>query len=226
MTDGLYAVPANANVSVGVIFPQITSAQLPGGIQDTNTLDYWAIAAEYSFAGFSVYGTFTRQVDGLAAYSDTRFINVAAGTGITPTAAQISSTGSKGKGDRDTWLIGASYGQDNWNIAGYFGERDNQGAGVRHATSTTAGQAFYANETSEYLSLAGDVTIGKVKLYGVYDTVGNVGGVKGVDDLTGTLGVQYNFSAQTRAWIEYVSQDDEGSTTEQDWFQLGLKYYF
>ena len=217
-----------------------TASTKPDNGDDKESLDTWGVSAKYGFSGFSIQGAYTSQKEGLRGY------NVPAQVVITGAKASNDNVevgknavsvpaSAKGTDDRASWLVGASYGQDNWNIAGWYGERDEQGVKIKSAqgaansntvTAANAGSVHFLNESSEYLSLAGDISVERFKFYINYDGVDNFGGQKGVEKSWTTFGAQYNLSAQTRAWVEYVSRDDDTATNEKDWFQVALKYYF
>lgn len=159
---------------------------------------------------------------------------------------KTTSQGAKGIADRKSWVVGLAYSQDNWGVSGWYAERENQGAhtvtqydlgadgstGIPTGTTgantadDTPGSVITNQHDSEYISLAGHVSVDKVRMYGIYNSKSNVDGKSGTDDSVTTLGVQYNLSARAKTWLEFVANDKDSVTTEEDWFQVGLRYNF
>ena len=125
--------------------------------KDKTAMDYWAVAAKYSMAGFTGAFTYSVHKKGLAAYSNqwtmTKKIadadggnaltarediwvdedddnSVDNGEVFTKEEVGYQSTGSKKVADKTVWGGGLSYAQDNWQVAGYYGVATNQSAPI------------------------------------------------------------------------------------------------
>ncbi len=115
-----------------------------------------------------------------------------------------------GKDDAVFWGARLGYGQDNWSVNAWYGE---------HNDSDRGGE----NQDREILSVAGKVNVGKVDIYAIVDNEED----RAKQDHTRTVvGVTYHLGSRSRVWVDYLSVDDDGSTTEEDSVAIGLRHDF
>ena len=113
-----------------------------------------------------------------------------------------------GREDLSAYAVRLGYTQDNWYVGGWYSE-DNAADGN-------------ASDDVQTFSVAGGVAVDKVNFYGVYE---NQDSGKN-DDTHGTVGVQYNFGARSRVWIEYAAQDLDSNDVAADYVNIGLRHDF
>ena len=193
--------PAHINV-VGITedMKGVAGIALPAGCNfntetvDSNDadLDAWALSAKYEFSGFTVAGTYLTRPDfGVDAGGDLQ--------------------------DKTAWALRGSYGQDNWNVATWYGENNSSDFGG----TTPLGVINLEDET--VFSISGNVNVGPTGIYVVHETKENL---LGLDDAYTILGVEYNFNSKAKTWIEYVGQDAETSPASDDYVAIGLRHDF
>ena len=152
-------------------------------------LDSWALAAKYSFAGFRVSGMYQNRPD-----FDTVENSMGQTTGVE---------------DLTSWAVGASYGQDNWSMATWYGENN--------------ASDFGEKQDESIFSVAGNVTIGKSGVYVIHE---NKEDSVGDDDSYTVFGVEYRFNSKAKTWIEYNNASLDSSTDEDDRISIGLRHDF
>ena len=141
-------------------------------------LDAWALSAKYAFSGFTVAGTYTVNPD--YAY------NVTAASGdVNDVLGSVE--------DATAWAVGASYGQDNWGVATWYGETN----------ASDFGAVVDANDETVF-SIAGNVSIGKSGVYVVHESLESL---TGADNTSTAFGVEYRLNSKSKVWIEYAAQD-------------------
>lgn len=180
-----------------------------GAETDENQVDDWAVTANYAVQGLSATFAYRVEVDGL---------DMRAGM-------DSNSDGDMGDADESmisvddeaSWGLGLGYGQDNWNIAAFYAEQENR---------TINDDRSVDEASSEIFSVAGDVTVGQTKVYAFTETNANVDGEEGMDNTVSGVGVEYNFTSQSKVWMDYQANDNDASDTEDDRVIVGLRYDF
>ena len=120
---------------------------------------------------------------------------------------------TNGVEDETFWSVKLGYAQDNWYVNGWYGEANNSDTPVAANTAKM--------EDTEYLSIAGGVSIDKVNVYIVYEQ-----SEQGAAENTfGTVGVQYNLGSRSRTFVEYNDQDTNSASDEGS-FLVGLRHDF
>ncbi len=214
---------------------------IAGDAGSGNTVDDWAINASYSIQGLTAVAGYRVETDGLdARVAATNYVTdlgddnkIGGGGGDADTTTAVTAAQAVAQDDASSWGAGLGYGQDNWNIGFWYGEQENQG-GAEHAKPNTndddtKGSVSFADEDTEIFSIAGDVAVGKTKLYAFTETAKNAGGKKGVDDTISGVGVQYSFTANSKVWIDYQANDLDSKTgdkEEDDKVVIGLRHDF
>ncbi len=228
LTPGDNGTPGNNNYRVDSAV-QYTTPDLNGfqanvrviaaGADDNNTVDDWAINANYSIQGLTAVAGYRVETDGLAEVAGTEIL-------VTDSnAANNTLADKKSQDDASRWGAGLGYGQDNWNVGFWYGEADNQNV-VADPDGTGAEVGAENFEDTEYFSVAGAVTVGKTVLSAFTETASNVNGAKGIDNTVSGVGVQYNFTANSRVWIDYQANDRDDIKTEDDKVVIGLRHDF
>jgi predicted porin len=194
------------------------------GNKDDNDIDHWSIAAKYDIAGFSTGLSFSRYAD---AIGRGRF------------NATTGKRESDGRVDRDSWAFKLGYSQDDWYVNGWYGQisdADGRVCGTRTVTTPVEGSSPMMTKVAvkcgdtEVFSMAGGISVDKVKVYAVYDTRERDaeidGNLKRADDTRSTLGVQYTLGSNSWTWVEYAGRDFDTSKTENSDFSIGLGHSF
>jgi predicted porin len=160
--------------------------------KDDNNVDEWNLAAKYSVQGFT--GAFSYAV----------------------TPDKSGADGDTTKTDDETfWAARLGYGQGNWSVNGWYGEKNTSDFGAANA-----------KDDEEILSIAGNVSVGKVGLFAVHENQDNVKGVKGTDDSVTALGVSYKLGSRSKVWMEYIGRDRDSDTSLEDYVHVGLRHDF
>ena len=159
-------------------------------------LDAWALSAKYAFSGFTVAGTYLNRPD---------YEKAVLGLGDLK--------------DKTAWALGATYGQDNWNVATWYGENNKSDLSGTVTDGNTTVTAEYDDQT--VFSMAGKVNVGPTGVYVVHETRD-----VGVDDAYTILGVEYHFNSKAKTWIEYVGQDLDTNDAAEDYVAIGLRHDF
>ena len=173
-----------------------------------NDLNAWTLAANYSFGGFNVGGSYAVVTDGLAK---------------TETAGPAGDKAKfLGFEDQTSWGVSGSYGQENWTVATFYKEVNlsDRGTGVVADPDTDSNGEF--NDQS-YFSVAGQVDIGKTRVIVTHDTTELSGGL---DDAATTFEVEYRLNSKAKAWIGYTSSDRDSDPDAEDDFYIGLRHDF
>ena len=157
-------------------------------------LDSWGLSAKYEFSGFKLAGTYTTTPD----YDFTYDIGASAIT-VNPELEDLTA-----------WAIGGSYGQDNWNVATWYGQNN---------LSDFAPQL----DDETVFSIAGNISIGKSGVYVVHETRENAASQ---DDAATAFGVEYKFNSKSKTWIEYAGRDYDSDSDQEDSVTIGLRHDF
>ena len=214
-----------------------------GNSVNDSELDAWNLSAKYAFSGFTVAGSYTTRPDYIAETTNTdvaspgNLLPLTSGTGLItdgdiPLDALPATTGDMQ--DKTAWALGATYGQDNWNVATWYGENNASDYGYHcDADSRTAdnptgtggitGADCVEKQDETVFSIAGNVNIGPTGVYVVHETKENL---IGLDDALTSFGVQYNFNSKAKTWIEYSAFDFESDPTAEDFVTIGLRHDF
>ena len=168
-------------------------------------IDEWALAAKYGVRGFTVAGLY----------------EVRPGAANKGGNDRRESTMSD-KEDIKFWALRGGYGQDNWDVNAWYGERND--------SDWTAD-----GDDTKALSLSGEVDIGKVGLVFVHEYVKRGSGEgfkrsgeggKGNTDRASVLNVNYKFTKKSRVWLSYIVNDYDSSSNKPDELQLGMRMDF
>ena len=167
-------------------------ANITPAVEDDNDLDKWILSAQYAFGGFTAAGTYSSAQDALT----------------TEDAA-----GVEGVDDASNWALRLGYGQDNWNVDGWYGS-DNSGDKSADA------------EDVKTFSLAGTMGVDQTIFYVAWEQQDNVDGAADVESSVAVFGVQYNLGAQARVWAQYSSVDNDADADADDYVSIGLRHDF
>ncbi len=219
--------------SIAYTTPDLNGFQATGritaaGADDGNTVDDWAINASYSIQGLTAVAGYRVQSDGLGEIKAGQLLVDPDGT---PGNGDDIESIYASEADAKSWGAGLGYGQDNWNVGFWYGEKENQEVVTAADVAASTDDGLVANagqhlEDSDIFSIAGDVSVGKTKLYAFTETKGNVGGAKGVDSTVSGVGVQYSFTANSKVWIDYQANDNDARSDEDDKVVIGLRHDF
>ena len=184
--------------------------------KDDNDIDHWSIAAKYDIAGFSTGLSFSRYAD---AIGRGRF------------NADTGEREPDGRVDRDSWAFKLGYSQDNWYVNGWYGQISDADGRVCDTRTVNAGTAEEAEVAvkcgdTEVFSLAGGISVDKVKVYAVYETMEKGQQNNRADDTRSTLGAQYTLGSNSWTWVEYAGRDFDSSDSEDSDFSIGLGHSF
>ena len=175
-----------------------------GNTETGENIDEWALAAKYGVRGFTVAGLYE----------------------VRPGAANKGGNNRRAGDTNDRedikfWALRGGYGQDNWEVNAWYGERND--------SDWTAG-----GDDTKAVSLSGEIDIGKVGLVLVHEYVergsaerfknSRVGG-KGNTDRASVLNVNYKFTKKSRVWLSYIVNDYD-SSNKPDELQLGMRMDF
>jgi predicted porin len=205
--------------------------------KDDNNLEMWTAAAKYSVQGFT--GAFAYSVrpdsqSNVDIASDRSYPTgtIAAPTGTPSTDAndQMTEMNVSKKDDMTAWSARLGYAQDNWSVNGWYGKNN------------TGDFASGYYEDATFFSMAGKVSVGKVDLYAVWEKseapTKRVSRVDETNDyeyerdardneVTNTVvGISYQLGSRSKIWMDYVAQDDETKTNEEDFVNIGLRHDF
>jgi len=171
-------------------------------------LDSWALSGKYSFSGFTLAGMYLARPD---------FINVVADGGTVTDQVE----------DKTAWAIGGTYGQDNWNVAAWYGQNNASDYGYHYEAAgadPVANPAVNIKKSDETVfSIAGNVAIGKSGVYVVHETKENL---LSQDDSATAFGVEYNFNSKSKSWIEYAGRDYDSNPGAEDYVTIGFRHDF
>ena len=162
-------------------------ASSTAAVKDDNDLDKWIVSAKYEFGGITAAGTYANKLDGLAT---------------------IDADGNTGVDDAAAWALRLGYGQDNWNVNGWYG-MDN------------SGDISDAAEDVKTFSLAGSMSIDQSSFYVAWEQQDS-----GVDNSVAVFGVQYNLGVNSRVWANYIARDNDADASEDDYVSIGLRHDF
>ena len=203
------------------------------GVADGNNLDLWNLSAKYTVQGFTVSGSYQNRPD-VPSFGEVGALQTALrGATVQGVSDLTKATVTTDKDDSTGWAVGLGYGQDNWNVHGWYGKNnasdfdsvsyDLDGADTNGAN--TMGTITGKRDDSTFMSLAAGITLDKVYLYAIHEraessaATGEVSssgtGAARVITLTtrdetdtySTLGVQYNLGSRSRVWLEYAMRD-------------------
>ena len=171
-------------------------------------LDSWALSGKYSFSGFTLAGMYLARPD---------FINVVADGGTVTDQVE----------DKTAWAIGGTYGQDNWNVAAWYGQNNASDYGYHFEAAgadPVANPAVNIKKSDETVfSIAGNVAIGKSGVYVVHETKEDL---LSRDDSATAFGVEYNFNSKSKTWIEYAGRDYDSNSDKEDSVTIGFRHDF
>ena len=173
-------------------------------------LDSWALSGKYSFSGFTLAGMYLARPD---------FINVVADGGTVTDQVE----------DKTAWAIGGSYGQDNWNVAAWYGQNNASDYGYHYEAATTdsegnAVEAVNIKKSDETVfSIAGNVSVGNSGVYVVHETKEDL---LSRDDSATAFGVEYRFNSKSKTWIEYAGRDYDSNPGAEDYVTIGFRHDF
>jgi predicted porin len=206
--------------------------------KDDNNLEMWTAAAKYSVQGFTGAFAYSVRPDSrfdVSASSDRRHNldgnGMRTGTPSTAVADQLHVVNAPSKKDDMTaWSARLGYAQDNWSVNGWYGKNN------------TGDFASGYYEDATFFSMAGKVSVGKVDLYAVWEKseapTKRVSRVDETNDyeyerdardneVTNTVvGISYQLGSRSKIWMDYVAQDDETKTNEEDFVNIGLRHDF
>ncbi|MGI9346796.1 MAG: porin [Gammaproteobacteria bacterium] len=194
--SGNFAYVGRASNVVQYTSPDLSGFQgsfmlnMVGG-NDDNDLDEWTASAQYAFGGLTAAGSYSNAPDSLI------------------TITNVGGVPGTGVDDANNWAIRLGYGQDNWNVNGWYGA-DNSGDISDEA------------EDVKTTSLSGVMSVNQTSFYVVWENQDS-----GVDNSAAIFGVQYDLGVNSRVWAEYVARDDDtpGSTVD-DYVSIGLRHDF
>ena len=187
-------------------FTQSTVAVASPAPAEDSELDAWELSAKYSFAGFTVAGTYLNRPD---------YISALGMDGI-PTGVQ----------DKTAWAVRASYGQDNWSIATWYGENNASDYGYHTSDdgeTLLAPADFVKKQDETVFSVAGSVTIGKSGVYVVHESKEDL---LSRDDSSTAFGIEYRLNSKAKTWIEYAARDFDSNANADDYVTIGLRHDF
>jgi predicted porin len=221
---------------------------------DDNDVEMWTAAAKYSVQGFTGAFAYSVRPDtrhDLNDQSDRR--HTLDGNHMRQNPAVISTTAAdqrsvfetrtmvngavrvnhwkvSKKDDLTAWSARLGYAQDNWSVNGWYGKNN------------TGDFASGYYEDATFFSMAGKVSVGKVDLYAVWEKseapTKRVSRVDETNDyeyerdardneVTNTVvGISYQLGSRSKIWMDYVAQDDETKTNEEDFVNIGLRHDF
>ena len=233
----------------------------------SENLDAWALAAKYATHGFTFGASYEVQPEqrgyvlgrtqsmvevsniqldiastvvatmaaGGGASNDVTLGNINGGT----TMRLLPSTVSISPKDEDNtfWAIRLGYGQDNWAINGWYGERNSSDHGApadilgmkadESAADKARREAAIAKnfnpQDTEIFSLAGNIDLGKIALVAIYETQENEWAL---EDSVFILNADYNFTSQSKAYIAYIANDFDSNPDKDDEVRIGLRMDF
>ena len=175
--------------------PTVAVTSTPVDAEDSE-LDAWELSAKYSFAGFTVAGTYLNRPDYLISVNE---------GGLPNGGAQ----------DKTAWAVRASYGQDNWNVATWYGENNASDYGS-HVYESVDGSTPAANKKKQdetVFSVAGNVTIGKSGVYVVHESKEDL---LARDNSSTAFGIEYRLNSKSKVWIEYAAKDYDSDQYKKD----------
>ena len=114
--------------------------------------------------------------------------------------------------DAKTWFVSGTYSQDNWKVAAMHGQKN---------TSDNN-----KPEDESYISVSGNVTVGKVGLAVLHDIRNDTKGDAGKDTTVTALSATYNFTSRSRVWAAYIAQDDDTDADVEDYITIGMRMDF
>ena len=183
-----------------------------GTMVDDSELDSWALSGKYSFSGFTLAGMYLTRPD---------YIRVIEENAMPGAATQVE--------DKSAWAIGGSYGQDNWNVAAWYGQNNASDYGYHYEAESTDADgatvpASWTKKSDETVfSIAGNVSVGNSGVYVVHETKENL---VSQDDSATAFGVEYRFNSKSKTWIEYAGRDYDSNPGAEDYVTVGFRHDF
>ena len=209
--------------------------------KDSNDLDAWNMSAIYNIQGFTAAGSYNVIPDGYGS-----FVRLTA----TGTGGQVTTATPSKKEDISAWTARLGYSQDNWYVNGWYGVDNTSDAGafvyIRNLNAAAEGtnpdttddgeRVTLKLDDTEMFSIAAGVSIDRVELYAVYETLEKSGINSNsttaavtkttVEDTYTTVGVTYMLGAQSRVWVEYAGRDLDSDASAEDYVNIGLRHDF
>jgi predicted porin len=179
-------------------------------MEDDNNVDTWYSSARYSVQGFTGGFSYIVKPDTESMVQPLPVNNV-----VQQAAAMTD--------DSSEWATRLSYAQDNWSVGGWYGKKKND----RQADAV--GGIANVRQDTKTMSIAGNVSVGKVGLYALYEQQEasyHDDGKTMHEDAYTTLGITYHLSSRSRVWMEYAGQDLESDADAEDYVNVGLRHNF
>ncbi|MCH9704893.1 MAG: porin [Proteobacteria bacterium] len=193
---------------------------------DTDAIDDWAINASYSTQGLTAVAAYRVEESGAAASYVSHFGADGEFGGEDADADTISIVSDS----IASWGAGLGYGQDNWNVGFWYGEQESKIVVETYPTKvagtnndTLGGVTILESpEDIEIFAIAGDVAVGKTKLYAFTENLSQ----GSFDNNVSGVGVQYSFTANSRVWMDYQANDYDTDASIDDRVVIGLRHDF